>query len=64
MNHSQDLLPEEGFKIVPLLIVLISGAFATVLNQTLLATALPHIMRDLNLDSNVVQWVQSIFSAC
>ncbi|MDR9755700.1 MAG: DHA2 family efflux MFS transporter permease subunit [Thermacetogeniaceae bacterium] len=61
MNHSQDLLPEEGFKIVPLLIVLISGAFATVLNQTLLATALPHIMRDLNLDSNVVQWVQSIF---
>lgn len=61
MNHSQDLLPEEVIKIVPLLIVLISGAFATVLNQTLLATALPHIMRDLNLDSNVVQWVQSIF---
>ncbi|MFY9273452.1 MAG: DHA2 family efflux MFS transporter permease subunit, partial [Thermacetogeniaceae bacterium] len=61
MDHSQDLLSEKGFKKVPLLIVLISGAFATVLNQTLLATALPHIMRDFNLDSNVVQWVQSIF---
>lgn len=32
-----------------------------ILNQTLLATALPHIMRDLHLDANTVQWLQSIF---
>ncbi len=46
---------------VPLMIVLISGAFVAILNQTLLATALPHIMRDLNLDANTAQWLQSIF---
>ncbi|MDD2556293.1 MAG: DHA2 family efflux MFS transporter permease subunit [Syntrophaceticus sp.] len=62
MNHSQkQSQTKEPFNKVPLIIVLISGAFATILNQTLLATALPHIMSDLNLDSNVVQWVQSIF---
>lgn len=52
---------ERGFNKVPLMIVLISGAFAAILNQTLLATALPHIMVDLNLDANIAQWLQSIF---
>ncbi|CQR47253.1 Multidrug export protein EmrB [Paraliobacillus sp. PM-2] len=46
---------------VPLLIVLISGAFVAILNQTLLATALPKIMTDLQLEPNTVQWLQSIF---
>lgn len=46
---------------VPLIIVLISGAFVAILNQTLLATALPKIMVDLQLDANTVQWLQSIF---
>ncbi|CDQ40838.1 MULTISPECIES: MDR family MFS transporter [Virgibacillus] len=46
---------------VPLMIVLISGAFVAILNQTLLATALPHIMADLQLDANTAQWLQSIF---
>ncbi|WP_173916834.1 MDR family MFS transporter [Halobacillus sp. Marseille-Q1614] len=45
----------------PLMLVLISGAFAAILNQTLLATALPHIMRDLNLDASTAQWLTSIF---
>ncbi|ASN06752.1 MDR family MFS transporter [Virgibacillus necropolis] len=54
--------PEEpGFNKWPIMIVLISGAFVAILNQTLLATALPHIMSDLNLDANVAQWLQSIF---
>ncbi|WP_042224379.1 MDR family MFS transporter [Oceanobacillus manasiensis] len=55
-NHS-----EESFNKIPLLIVLISGAFVAILNQTLLATALPHIMADLNLNANTAQWLQSIF---
>ncbi|HLR09323.1 MAG TPA: DHA2 family efflux MFS transporter permease subunit [Bacillota bacterium] len=46
---------------VPLMIVLISGAFVAILNQTLLGTALPPIMEDLNLSENTVQWLQSIF---
>src|SRR5699024_7150105 len=46
---------------VPLMIVLISGAFVAILNQTLLGTALSPIMEDLNLSENTVQWLQSIF---
>ncbi|AVQ98465.1 MDR family MFS transporter [Oceanobacillus sp. M65] len=53
--------PGESFNKVPLLIVLISGAFVAILNQTLLATALPHIMEDLDLNANTAQWLQSIF---
>lgn len=33
-------------KNLPLFIVLLSGAFITILNQTLLGTALPSIMKD------------------
>ncbi|MDY0406387.1 DHA2 family efflux MFS transporter permease subunit [Virgibacillus sp. 179-BFC.A HS] len=46
---------------IPIIIVLLSGAFVAILNQTLLATALPHIMKDLDLDETVAQWLQSIF---
>lgn len=48
-------------KIVPLMAVLISGAFVAILNQTLLVTALPHIMNDLNLTENTAQWLTTIF---
>lgn len=50
-----------GINKVPLLIVLISGAFAAILNQTLLATAIPVIMEDLQLNASTAQWLQSIF---
>ena len=45
----------------PIVIVLISAAFVAILNQTLLTTAFPHIMRDLNIEANTVQWLQSVF---
>lgn len=48
-------------KHIPLFIVLLSGAFITILNQTLLGTALPPIMKDLNLTESTAQWLQSIF---
>ncbi|ARF13347.1 MDR family MFS transporter [Sporosarcina ureae] len=48
-------------KNLPLMIVLLSGAFITILNQTLLATALPPIMIDLRISESTVQWLQSIF---
>ncbi|MCA1053774.1 DHA2 family efflux MFS transporter permease subunit [Rossellomorea aquimaris] len=51
----------ESINKTPLLIVLISGAFAAILNQTLLATALPHIMADLHLEASTAQWLTSIF---
>lgn len=58
MEHEQKF---EIKKHIPLMAVLLSGAFITILNQTLLATALPPIMRDLNIQESTVQWLQSIF---
>ncbi|WP_077324899.1 MDR family MFS transporter [Virgibacillus siamensis] len=52
---------EVTFNKIPIIAVLLSGAFAAILNQTLLATALPHIMRDLHLEANLAQWLTSIF---
>lgn len=46
---------------LPIVIVLITGAFLAILNQTLLATAIPHIMEDLELTENTAQWVTTIF---
>ncbi|MCA1009179.1 MDR family MFS transporter [Halobacillus halophilus] len=60
MSNQQETGPETINK-VPLIIVLLSGAFAAILNQTLLGTALPHIMRDLNLEASTAQWLTSIF---
>ena len=41
--------------------VLLSGAFVAILNQTLLATALPVFMADLNITANTAQWLTTIF---
>ena len=42
-----------------MMIVLLSGAFLTVLNATLLTPALPAIMNDLAVSSTTVQWLTS-----
>ncbi|WP_164216002.1 MDR family MFS transporter [Virgibacillus sp. YIM 98842] len=52
--------PEQINKL-PIVAVLITGAFLAILNQTLLATAIPHIMADLNLTENTAQWVTTVF---
>lgn len=59
MNESQYGMSTK--KKVPLIAVLLSGAFITILNQTLLGTALPPIMEDLQINESTVQWLQSIF---
>ncbi|WJY27200.1 MULTISPECIES: MDR family MFS transporter [Sporosarcina] len=64
MANPQTMNASETFdfkKNIPLLAVLLSGAFITILNQTLLATALPPIMHDLNVKESTVQWLQSAF---
>jgi EmrB/QacA subfamily drug resistance transporter len=40
-----------------LLTVLLLGAFVAILNQTLINVALPHMMNDLNVSANVIQWL-------
>ena len=44
-----------------IVIVFIIGAFVAVLNQTLLTTALPHIMRSFNITADKVQWLTTAF---
>lgn len=61
MADRQPLDATEGIKKIPLIAVLLSGAFITILNQTLLGTALPPIMKDLQLNESTAQWLQSIF---
>ncbi|AKG74691.1 drug resistance transporter, EmrB/QacA subfamily [Salinicoccus halodurans] len=60
-QHAHENEPQTEIKKLPLMLVLLSGAFAAILNQTLLATAIPHIMADLNLEADVAQWLQSVF---
>jgi EmrB/QacA subfamily drug resistance transporter len=44
-----------------IVIVFIIGAFVAILNQTLLITALPHIMRSFNITANKAQWLTTAF---
>lgn len=41
--------------------VMLLSAFIAILNQTLLNTALPHIMRELNISENIAQWLVTGF---
>ncbi|PCF85890.1 MDR family MFS transporter [Staphylococcus intermedius] len=46
---------------LPAIVIMISGAFIAVLNQTLFSTVLPEIMADFQLTSSEAQWVTTIF---
>ncbi|GEL09207.1 MDR family MFS transporter [Salisediminibacterium halotolerans] len=41
--------------------LLLSGAFVTVLNQTLMITAIPPIMQEMNITANTAQWLTTVF---
>lgn len=45
----------------PMLAVMLIGAFVGILNETLLATALPSIMEDFGINENRVQWLTTAF---
>ncbi|EUJ32133.1 DHA2 family efflux MFS transporter permease subunit [Listeria cornellensis] len=44
-----------------LMTVMLVGAFVAILNQTILSTALPHIMTDLNITAATGQWLTTAF---
>ncbi|WP_039944395.1 DHA2 family efflux MFS transporter permease subunit [Thermicanus aegyptius] len=48
---------EAQIKPFQIMTVFIIGAFATFLNQSLLNVALPHMMNDLNVTANTIQWL-------
>ncbi|TVP82958.1 MAG: DHA2 family efflux MFS transporter permease subunit [Alkalicoccus sp.] len=41
--------------------VLLTGSFITVLNQTLMITAIPPIMQEMNITANTAQWLTTVF---
>ncbi len=45
----------------PIVAALLIGAFVAILNQTLISVALPKMMNDLNVDTNVAQWLSTGF---
>ncbi|WP_078391281.1 MDR family MFS transporter [Shouchella patagoniensis] len=59
MNEAEEDFSQLNKK--PLIAVLLIGAFVAILNQTLLTTALPHLMVDLQINENAAQWVTTIF---
>src|SRR5690606_41363156 len=61
MSGNEGLEAPGNIRKGPIMLVFISGAFVAILNQTLLGTALPHIMADLAVDESTVQWLQSAF---
>ncbi|MDN7245127.1 MDR family MFS transporter [Planococcus shenhongbingii] len=61
MRNAQQSVLDKDFRKGPFLAVLMAGVFVAILNQTLLATALPHIMRDLDINANVAQWLTTVF---
>ncbi|MDN7227783.1 DHA2 family efflux MFS transporter permease subunit [Planococcus sp. N064] len=61
MKNEQQSATDINFRKGPFLAVLMAGVFVAILNQTLLATALPHIMDDLDINANVAQWLTTVF---
>ena len=53
MNHS--------FNKTPIVILLLSGGFISILNQTLMITAIPPIMEEMGVSANTGQWLTTIF---
>jgi|GEM_PF-1848612 len=45
----------------PIVMALLIGAFVSILNQTLMNVALPHMMRDLKVTETTIQWLVTGF---
>lgn len=41
--------------------ILLSAAFVSILNQTLLLIAMPPIMNDFKIDANLAQWLTTVY---
>lgn len=53
--------PKEKSQVVSILGVIIMGTFVTILNQTLMSTALPSIMREFSITATQGQWLTTAY---
>lgn len=51
----------KGYNLFLLVAILLIGTFCTVLNQTILATALPTLMKAFDVSTSTVQWLTTGF---
>ena len=56
---TSDNTTEKKYKIVPIVITFLLGAFVTFLNSTFMNVALHYIMADLNISVSTVQWLST-----
>lgn len=50
-----------GYKKSTIVGLLLAGAFIAILNQTLMITAIPPIMKEMNVTANSAQWLTTVF---
>ncbi|UJW56279.1 multidrug efflux MFS transporter [Bacillus sp. A116_S68] len=51
----------ENYSKVLIAALLIAGSFIAILNQTLMITAIPPIMQEMNITANTAQWLTTVF---
>ncbi|PZL74216.1 MDR family MFS transporter [Enterococcus plantarum] len=61
MNKNKETYDGISYNRSALMIVILLGAFCIIMNQTLLITAYPTIMKDLNISLSTVQWLTTLF---
>lgn len=50
-----------SYKQSTIVILLLAGAFISILNQTLMITAIPPIMKEMSITANSAQWLTTVF---
>ncbi len=61
MSNTRNTQPEQTYNRFTLVATLLTGGFISILNQTLLATATPHIMAEFDLTQSTGQWLTTVF---
>lgn len=51
----------QGYKKSTIVALLLAGAFISILNQTLMITAIPPIMKEMDVTANSAQWLTTVF---
>ncbi|GGD04076.1 putative MFS-type transporter YcnB [Thalassobacillus devorans] len=54
-------MPDQNYNKVLMAGLLLAGSFITILNQTLMITAIPPIMHEMNVSANSAQWLTTVF---
>lgn len=60
-NKKEDVMNISTYKHKWIVAILLSAAFISILNQTLLMIAMPPIMGDFQIDANQAQWLTTIY---